>query len=203
MKLSQNGSIDRLKLVLLGIAIIALGGVYIGWKIGRINSNKPVPNVSNVSSNIPTNSQVTPSTSKDVRSLVSYTLPDGWKVGDCPNTSDRVFIIPAGASLNCNSNPSAPIKISIDPGDTKDCQQLANVQNVKKHICSSLFINDRKSLKSLTEYLKSASYSSDTTISEYYIDTGKGVIKVEYQYTSSNEYQIGFDQLVNSIKVKS
>jgi hypothetical protein len=110
--------------------------------------------------------------------------------------------VPNNASLNCSANPSSPIKIYVDRQYITDCQQLNSPQDVRKHVCISLYIDGHKSLKASTEYPKSSTYKTDTTISDYYIDTGKGVVKVEYTYTSNNDYQIGYDQLAMSLKVK-
>lgn len=74
------------------------------------------------------------------------------------------------------------------------------MSEVKKHVCISLFINDMRSLKATTEYLSSSPYGRETTINAYYLDTGSSVIKAEYIYTTDSKYQVGFDQLVNSIK---
>lgn len=188
------------KLAAIAVIVIALGGGIIGWKIGQSNTKTSPANTGTSASTQPAANDAS---ANDAKSLVSYTLPDGWKEGACPNNTDRTYVIPDGSSLRCDSNPSAPIKISVDPGNTTDCQQLANVQNVKKHICISLYINGHKTLKASTEYLKSSSLPSDITISEYYIDTGKGVVKLEYSYTSANDYQTGFDQLANSVKLKA
>ena len=40
-------------------------------------------------------------------------------------------------------------------------------------------------------------------MSDYYINTGKGVVAIEYTYTSANDFQAGFDQLATSVKVKA
>lgn len=179
------------------VLILSIGG---GYFFSQKRSTTPIaPNDTSAITKPTANTAST----NDAKSLVSYTLPDGWKEETCPNNADRTYIVPNGSSLSCDSDPSAPIKISVDSGKTTDCQQLANVQNVKKHICSSLYINNHKTLKASTDYLKSSSHATDTTVSEYYIDTGKGVVKLEYSYTSANDYQTGFDQLANSIKVKS
>ncbi len=182
------------------VIVIALGGGIIGWKLGQSNT-KTSP--ANTGASTSTKPAANGATANDAKTLVGYTLPDGWKEGTCPNNTDRTYIVPDGSSLRCDSNPSAPIKITVDSGNATDCQQLANVQDVKKHICSSLYINGHKTLKASTEYLKSASHPTDITISEYYIDTGKGVVKLEYSYASANDYQTGFDQLANSLRVKT
>lgn len=185
----------QLTVLILGLVIIA--GL-IGWKLGHSNDSKhsnPVSNNTNATS-------TTPASNSDVKSLVAYTLPDGWKEGTCPDAGGKLYIVPNGALLQCGSNPASPIKMYVDANNTTDCQQLQNVQNVRKHVCKSLFINGHKSLQSSTEYPKSATYPEDTTISDYYIDTGKGVVAVEYTFTSRNNYQIGFDQLANSVRTK-
>jgi hypothetical protein len=191
----QQKKVIQVVVLILGLVIIA--GL-IGWKLGR-SDDKQTANQQ------PTNSatsSTTPASNSDVKSLVSYSLPDGWKEGTCPDAAGKLFIVPNGALLQCSSNPVAPVKMYVDANNTTDCQQLQNVQNVRKHICKSVFINGHKSLQSSTEYPKSATYPEDTTISDYFIDTGKGVIAVEYTYTSSNNYQLGFDQLANSVKPK-
>jgi hypothetical protein len=114
-----------------------------------------------------------------------------------------VFVVPGGATLRCDTDLIALVKVFLEPQGATDCQELADVQNVRKHICKSLFIDGHKSLQASTEYSKSATYKVDTTISEYYINTGKGVVRVAYTYTSSNDYQLGFDQLATSIKVRN
>ena len=182
--------------VLVFILILAAG--LIGWKLGKSNQHQTAaPSASN-----PTATSATPAANSDVKSLVSYSLPDGWKEGTCPDNPNKLYIVPNGASLSCGSNPAAPIKLYVDANNTTDCQQLQNVQNVRKHVCKSLFINGHKSLQTSTEYPKSDTYPEDTTISDYFIDTGKGVVAVEYSFTSGSNYQLGFDQLANSVKPK-
>jgi hypothetical protein len=141
-----------------------------------------------------------------VKSLVTYTLPDGWSEDVCSKSPNDVYIVPdGGASLDCNAKPSSPVKMYIDTGKTTSCQQLTptNNQGIKKHTCSSLSISGHKTLKSLTEYSANNTYDTDTTIEDYYINTGKGIVAVEYVYTSDNTYQIGYDQLAHSVRLKS
>jgi hypothetical protein len=193
----QQKSIIQIVVLILGLVIIA--GL-IGWKLGQSNDKQTA--TTPTASNSTATSSTTPASNSDVKSLVSYSLPDGWKEGTCPDSQGKLYIVPNGASLACGNNPSAPVKMYVDANNTTDCQQLQNTPNVRKHICKSVFINGHKSLQSSTEYPKSATYPEDTTISDYFIDTGKGVVAVEYTYTSSNNYQIGFDQLANSVKPK-
>ena len=182
------------KIIVVVLVLIVAAGIA-GWRIGK----KARP-ASNGSSGSASQTATTPSAAGSPNSLVSYTLPDGWKENTCSGVVDKTYITPAGTTLNCNANPSAPIKIYVDAQGTKDCQQLEHIQNVRKHICSSLYINSHKSLKTLTEYSASGS-SANTTVSDYYIDTGKGVVAVEYTYTTNSDYQTGFDRLATSVKV--
>lgn len=180
------------------IAVMIIVAGVVGWRLGHSG------NSSNNSPSVPKNSNQTSKPTKNtaVDSLISYNLPDGWSTNTCGSATDKVFVVPNGTTLNCNANPSAPIKLYIDPQDTTDCQQLGNIQGVKKHVCISLYINGHRSLKASTTYPKSSTYATETTISDYYIDTGKGVAVAEYTYTSNNDFQIGFDQLANGIKIK-
>jgi hypothetical protein len=187
-------------LIVILLFVLAAAAGYIGWRLGQGNSNQPKNTTTNNSASDVLNNA---STDNDIKARISYTLPDGWKENTCPAKADTVYVTPAGSSLDCSADPSAPIKIYMDPQNTTDCQQLANPQNVRKHICSSLFIDGHKSLKTSTEYLKSSSRAADMTISAYYISTSKGVAKVEYAYTSSDDYQNGFERLAASVKVKN
>lgn len=193
------------KTALIIIALVVVAGL-LGWFLGRSNNSQPANNQTNNTQ--PDNSAKpaanTNPAGADVKSLVSYTLPDGWKESSCPSAAGAVFIVPNGAgSVNCDANPSSPVKISVDPANSKDCNQLQGVQNVSKHICISEFINGKKSLKAETVYGKDSTYKKDATINAYYIDTGKGVVKVEYIHDpSSSEYQTSFEQLAKSVQVK-
>lgn len=189
----------RVRKITLLVAILIVGAGLLGWQLGH-SDKSPTSQPNNTNQATTVNNANT----AGVKSLVSYVLPDGWKEASCPGVSEAVYIVPNGSSgVDCNANPSTPVKISIDPGNNIDCNQLQNVQDVKKHICISLYINGHKSLKASTEYLASSSYKKATTMNAYYIDTGKGVIKAEYIYNSDNQFQAGFDQLANSIKVKT
>ncbi len=182
-------------IIVILIVLVVVAGLF-GWLLGRKKSSTSVVSSSSAS-NLSTQSV------SDVNALVSFSIPDAWKIAKRSNTPYKQYIVPVNTSLNCSQDPSAPVKIYVDSSGATDCQQLENVQNVKKHTCISLFINGHKSLKSLTEYPKSNSYSTDTTISDYLINTGKGVIRVEYTYSSdNNDYQMGFDQIASSIRVK-
>ena len=179
------------------ILVLLLGAGLLGWWYGRsdtIVGNNQTPNVQPTVNNS--------SESAEVSELVTFTLPDGWRQNSCQGNG-AVFVTPNGTTANCTANPISPVKIYIDPSNSKDCNQLQNVTDVKKHVCISLYINGHKSLKATTEYLATSSFKQATTINAYYIDTGKGVVKVEYTYNNDNQYQTGFDQLANSINVKN
>lgn len=183
--------------ILLVLVTAALLG---GWLIGR--RNLPAQKTGNNSTNQTSTASKVAAT--DAKTLVSYTLPDAWSEDTCSTSANVIYIIPKEATFDCDANPSAPIKIYVDERSVTDCQQLVPASNdgIKKHICISLYIDGHKSLKALTEYSSSTAYKTDTTISGYYINTGKGVVAIEYTYTSSNDFQIGFDQLAKSVKVK-
>lgn len=187
-------------IVVLAIVMAIIAAGIVGWLIGRSNNstyNKQLTSTQN---------QTISSTSgSDVKALVSYTLPDGWGEGTCSSSGNSIYVSPDDTTLNCSTNPSAPIKIFLDTQDTTDCQQLAPTSNegIRKHVCISLYISGHKSLKASTEYSNGSSYKTDTTINSYYINTGKGVIVIQYTYTTSNDFQAGFDQLAMSVKANN
>ena len=189
------------KRVPLLIVLIVSGAVVLGWWLGR--SSAP-PSTLQPTDTAQTSTPSSNSAGPDVRSLVTYRLPDGWQEATCPNATGSIFIIPAGVgAVDCASNPSSPVKISVDPSNSDDCNDLQNVVNVSKHTCISLYINDNKSLKAETIYNQNSSSKKPTTINAYYINTGKGVIKVEYVHApDDNGYQAGFDQLAMSVRAK-
>lgn len=189
--------------VLIVILIFILVAGLIGWLIGNSENKNPSDNNSSNADTIPDTASVSEAAkNNDVESIISYSLPDAWTEATCEAKTEVVYIIPNGTTLDCNANPSSPIKIYVDPQDTTDCQQLNNIQGVRKHVCISLYIDGHKSLKASTEYPQSSSYSANTTVSSYYIDTGKGVVRIDYTYTNSNDFQADFDQFATSIKVK-
>ena len=188
----------QIKMILFVVILILAAGLG-GWLFGHFN-NSTTSMHNGIAQTSPSNN----ASGTDVNSLISYTLPDAWSENTCSASRSTVYVIPNGTSLNCSVNPSAPIKIYVDSQNTTDCQQLMPTSNqgIKKHVCISLYISGHKSLKASTEYSSSSSYKTDTTISDYYINTGKGVVTAEYTYTSANDFQAGFDQLATSINVK-
>lgn len=183
---------------ILVLLVVVIAGL-VGWSIGRSNVSGP-NSQTNTAEPVATDNSSGP----DVKSLVNYKLPDGWKEASCPDAAGSVFVAPRGADdIDCSNNPSSPVKISVDSANNTDCNQLQSVQNVSKHICISEFINGKKSLKSETRYNAQSSYKRNTTIHAYYINTGKGVVKIEYVYTDDNAYQPGWEELAKSVTVKN
>jgi hypothetical protein len=174
--------------VMAAIIVIA-GAVLVGWWIGHHNSKNDAPSSSGSQQNT-TNT----TTNSSINSLVSYTLPAGWSEASCPSAAGIIYIALNGTSSGC----SAPVKIYMDSKNSTDCQQLkpSSTEGVKKHTCSSLYIDGHKSLKALTDI-------NNTSTADYFVNTGKGIVAVEYTYTNANDSQAGFDQLASSIKVKS
>lgn len=205
MNYENDSQYVRIKKSIVLIAIVVIAAGLFGWWIGQAD-DKPSPVNQTSNNTVDTTDKTAPSESTagmSVKSLVKYTLPDGWKESTCPASESSIYIVPSGANVDCDANPSSPVKISVDPGNNTDCNQLQGVQNVSKHICISEFINGKKSLKAETVYNSESSYKKPTTINAYYINTGKGVIKVEYIHDASdNEYQAGFEQLAKSVQVK-
>lgn len=176
--------------------VVALLAGLLGWWIGHRQTSTANPQTPTATGASATNYAT------GVKSLVTYELPDGWKEATCAAAPGTVFVAPSPpGTVDCNSNPTAPIKIAVDPANYKDCNQLQSIQNVSKHTCISEYINGHKSLKSETRYNSASSFKQDTTVDTYYIDTGKGVVKVEYIFTNDNAYQAGWEELAKSVAV--
>jgi hypothetical protein len=175
---------------------VAVAGIILWW--GNLNNAQAPGNGSSTSGNGKA------AVSKDVASLVSYNLPDGWEQANCQDNPQKLYVTPAGTALDCAATPRAPISIMVDPRNTTDCQQLTAPNGVLSHTCKSLFIDGRKTIQSITEYPKSDLYAKAQTDSLYYLDTGKGVVELKYVFGAkgSNTYQVGFDQLAQSVKVQ-
>lgn len=176
------------------VTVAAVVAIIIGW--GSINNaNAPGDSGSD---------QTNQMASTDVKALVSYTLPTGWQERTCADAATYVFVIPTGATLDCAADPRAPISLLVDPRNTKDCQHLTTPAGVLSHTCKSLYIDGHKTLVSSTEYPKSEMYPKAETISDYFVDTDKGVVQIEYIFGAkgSNTYQAGFDQLVQTVKIR-
>lgn len=196
MNFEDEKNYIRVNKKVLGLVLLVLMAGILGWWLGR--SDTPTTTPANN-----TQSTIENSDSKAaVNELVTYVLPDGWKEVSCAGNG-AVFVAPNGTNANCDASPVTPVKLSVDAGNNKDCNQLQNISDVKKHVCISLYINGHESLKASTEYLASSSYKQATSINAYYIDTGKGVVKVEYIFNTNDQFQAGFDQLASSVNTKN
>lgn len=189
------------------ITLIVLAALGAGYSISELTNEDKPSSTANPGTSANNN---TAAVSPDVRSHVSYTLPFNWGEAVCPSAPGSIFVIPSGGSeVNCDidnqsNNFISPVKISVDGADNRDCNQLQNVQDASKHVCISEYINGLKSLKTETIYTENSSYKRDTAINAYYVNTGKGVVKIEYFHSPNDkQYQPGFEQLAKSIKVKN
>jgi hypothetical protein len=66
-------------------------------------------------------------------------------------------------------------------------------------------INGNKIFVASTTYNNKSTYGKDTKVSEYFVDTKSGVVKLEYAddlASTEDDYQAQFDQIANSIKIK-
>lgn len=184
------------KTLVVIIGLILVAGL-LGWYIGRPNDSPAVNQQTNSGDTLSSQGSDT----KDLKSLVNFSLPDGWSEAMCPSRPSSVYILPGGEKVKCDMNPSSPVKISVDPANYRDCNELQNVQMVSKHVCISEYINGKKSLKAETVYNNESSYKQATTINAYYIDIGDAVIKLEYVHDpSSNAYQTDFESLAKSVQ---
>ncbi|HEX8348456.1 MAG TPA: hypothetical protein VF598_00710 [Hymenobacter sp.] len=191
----------RIKKTVLAVVVLVLVAGVLGWWFGQSAKNDkqaaPGNNSSNVDSNTRASDSGATSSVPGVSAVINYTLPGGWQEGGCPAAPGTIYAGPGG--INCTDNPQAPVRIAVDPGRTKDCNQLKpGTDGIKKHTCISQYINGRKTLKSLTEYT-----GSQPSVSAYYLDAGAEVVKLEYSYAGSNSFQSEFDQLSKSVTTKN
>lgn len=185
------------------IGIIVTLALMTGLVIGLLINNQDDTNPQSTDTTSDVTKSNTSDTDTSVESLVSYTLPDGWEKAVCPSTTGSVYLQPNEApKIDCGNTPELRIKLSVIGQNVTECSQIQDVQEVKKHVCISLYINDLRSLRALTEYLPSSEFGRDTTIQTYYIDSGSGIIKAEYLHAGNNQYQSGFDELTGSIRAK-
>jgi hypothetical protein len=178
--------------ILVGLLVILVAVLLL-----RLNKSE-----SNTSSTQGVTSQNSAQPATQVDSLITYTLPSGWSKTTC-DTSHIVYLMDSpGTNTGCSAKATSPISLAIDAQQTTDCNQLKGYEHITRHVCSSMFIDGHKTLKSSTTYNDESVYHTKTTLNDYYLDTGKGVVKVEYTYTTDNKYQPELEQLMNSIKVK-
>lgn len=173
----------------LTVIVVILIGVIFWWLL----HNKP----STTTKLNPLNQSVKSGAGQTVKDSVSYQVPAGYQEASCTSSPNVVYIVPSGTSSDCSANPTTAIRMSIDSQNITDCQQLkpATTEGIKKHTCSSLFIHGKKSLKNLTTI-------NNATTQDYYINEGSEVIKVEYTYSGSPDWQAAFDELAMSVQSK-
>lgn len=182
------------------VSLIILLALAVGFIIGLNRNNDSATTPTNTAEAETATELENSDSNIDVKTLVKYTLPDGWSEATCPSSSGSVYFRPNGApEVDCGNNPELSIKISAIGQNITECSQIQDVQEVKKHICKSLYINDLRSLVAETEYLSSSTYGRDTSVKTYYLDSGSGIVKALYVSANSGSYQPGFDELVNSI----
>jgi hypothetical protein len=187
------------------LLVVLVAAVAIGlWLLFGKDNNKQT----NKSTSSNSQSSKTSTNSGQINSLISYDLPDGWKTITCNTSTEAVLVVPSGrVTPDCASlSDSWPMKILMDSNNTTECSQIkVNSQQVTNHVCSSQTINGNKIFVASTTYNEKSSYGKSTKVSDYYVDTKNGVVKLEYaddQTSSEDDYQSQFDQIANSIKVK-
>jgi len=183
-------------IAILSVFVIAL---WLGLSSNEDNDQKTGQSSEN-KSNVPVQ--------KTANSLISYSLPPDWSSVSCEGSSEIILIVPSGkVSPRCDTvAENWPIRIFIDQKNTKDCNQIeVDNQQVTKHTCSSKFTDGHKTLVVSTTYNEKSQYARATTVSEYYIDTSNGVVKLEAKddlASADDDHQAEFDQIANSVKVK-
>jgi cytoskeletal protein RodZ len=198
----EENNKERRWTVLLTIVLVIAIAVILWLVFGKNNQN----NKSTTPNPQPVNSS--PNKNSQINSLISYDLPSGWKTVGCNNASEVILIVPTGrVTPDCASlSDSWPMKIMMDPKNTTECSQIkVNSQQVTNHVCSSQTINGNKIFVASTTYNNKSTYGKDTKVSEYFVDTKSGVVKLEYAddlASTEDDYQAQFDQIANSIKIK-
>jgi hypothetical protein len=149
-----------------------------------------------------------PNNNAQIGSLISYQLPANWTSTDCIAATENILVIPdSQLHPNCAIDlQNWLIKIVTDQHNTTSCNQIkVDNSQVTKHVCSTVPINGERLVKSSTTYNEKSPYGHPTTVSDYFVKTKNGVVKLEYidnLTTAGDDFQAGFDQLANSLKVK-
>jgi hypothetical protein len=183
------------------LLVVVIAGL-IAFAVANNNDNNKKSANTTAPSAQPSNS------SSSVDSLISYQLPDGWSKVSCGGENDVTLIVPANRMKpDCASlADSWPMKIAKDPKNTTECSQIkVNSQQITNHVCSSQFINGQKVFVASTIFNEKSPYGKSTKVSDYYVETNNGVLKLEYaddQSSAEDDYQQQFDQIANSIHVK-
>jgi hypothetical protein len=199
----RNRVAALLPVVFIVLAIVAAVALWQGFL--KTNIKNTTNGTNQKSSDAQNNFQ---NSNTAIASLISYRLPDGWTDTDCIAGKETILLIPPSLPRpNCAIDiQSWTIRITMDSQDIKDCNQIkVNNQHVTNHVCSSVAINSSRLLKSSTTYNEKSPYGKAVKISDYYIKTSKGVIKLEDVddlASSNDDLQNQFDQIANSIKVK-
>jgi hypothetical protein len=180
------------------VVLLALSVGYIIGSNGNKNNSVETPKSSENASELEN-----AGSDENVKSIVKYSLPDGWSEETCPSATGSVYFRPNGApEVDCGNSPELSIKISASGQNITECSQIQDVAEVKKHICKSLYINNLRSLVAETEYLSSSTYGRETYVKTYYIDSGAGIVKALFVSANGGSYLPGFDELANSISAK-
>jgi hypothetical protein len=198
--LSQGG--NTVIIILLVLILLVVGAMF-AWLLFSRNraeapaTTTPPPAASNAADQ--------PADSADVKSLVSYSLPSGYKETVCPDGDQGVVLSRNGdAAKACDATAPAPgIRIMIDPRSAKDCNDLQNVQAVSKHICKSEFIDGHKTLEAETVYNDQSEFGTETKLKAYYFDAGDSVVKVYYLVSppeAGNDLDAALRQVAQSLK---
>lgn len=183
-------------LIVLAVVIALIAG----WMIGR--DDKQVDNKQSGASNTDTEVADQQTSAGRVTDLVEFDVPGGWKQAECEGAEDVIYFIPSSETPDCSSVPAWSITLAVDPQSRKDCNQLQNVQNVSKHICKSIFIDNHKTLQAQTVYNQDSSVLPNRTVDAYYIDTGKGVVVARYIHDGSADHGTTFNDLVMGLRVR-
>ncbi len=191
----------RIVMIVGGLTLIALA-VFVGWSFGRNDTAGNNDDGQSQSKSAQSEADQTGGTAPELQSLVSFTVPDGWRQEGCAGRPASLYFIPPGQNLDCAADPSALVSLTVDPQNTTSCQQLDGQQQVSRHVCRSQDINGRRSLEAETDYLQSSRFGRETTIKRYFIDTGDKVVEARYQFSGADSAGDGFERLAKSITAK-
>jgi hypothetical protein len=209
-KTSGNSSSRKRERLLAGLSVLLCGAILVavvllGYNFVRNNVKRSDNNTNTPASRSQSRFQ---NTNTPIDSLITYKLPAGWTDTDCISGTEVIlFIAPTLPRPNCAIDLQKwSVRITMDPQSPTNCNQInVNNQQITNHVCASKFINGKKAIKSSTTYNEKSSYAHPTKVEDYFINTGKGTIKIEYidDLTNSNDdFQVQFDQLANSVTTK-
>lgn len=182
--------------VIIGLIIVLFGAGLIGWRIGRNSSKSDAPPVTE------TQTVESDTTATEVDELVTYSVPSGFVKAKCGVERDVIHFIRESQLPNCESVPTESITLEIDSSDHRDCNELEGVDNVTKHVCRSIFIDNRRTLEASTSYTEVSTVLPERTVDVYYMDTGKGVVLAKYIHEEAAPNSTAFNELAYSLRVK-